>query len=120
MGTRRSHRVAYGVLPLLLGVLVVGTAGGAEAQRAEPEPEVGVASTSSPFVPNVPHVPADVILALGPDGTSDGARFIAPAGSMFNGPVDEVEQRVDGWWAEQMAAGTTPADADQLLASLRW
>src|SRR6478736_3911043 len=114
MRTRRSHRAAYGVLPLLLGGLVVGTAGGAEAQQAEPE--AGVASMSSPFVPNVPHVPADVVLALGPGGTSEGARFIGPAGSLFNGPVDEVERRVDAWWAEQMAAGTTPADADRLLA----
>jgi hypothetical protein len=76
----------------------------------------GAASMSSPYVPGVAHVPADVLLVLGPGGSEDGARYVGPEGSLFNGPVDEVGARIDAWWAEQMAAGVTPEKADELLA----
>ena len=122
MSTRQTNRRAYGALTLLVGGLAgglaLGTAGGASAQPADLER--GAASMSSPYIPDVPHVPADVTLVLGPDGSADGARFVGPGGSVFNGPVDQVGQRVHAWWAQQMAAGTTSGAADQLLTRLTW
>lgn len=88
-----------------------------EHEPDAPAPDAGVARMSSPYIPGVPHVPADVALVLGPGGSADGARFVGPEGSLFNGPVAEVEARVDAWWAEQMAAGLTPEEADALLAA---
>ncbi|GAA1517654.1 hypothetical protein GCM10009788_22240 [Nocardioides humi] len=95
---------------------VVHPVGEPDSAAAEPRaPEAG-ASMSSPYIPGVPHVPSDVLLVMGEGGSLDGSRFVGPEGSLFNGPVDEVEDRVDAWWAEQMAAGLTPEEADALLA----
>jgi hypothetical protein len=74
----------------------------------------GLASMSSPFEPGVPHVPADTILVI----AEDGPRWLGREGSFFNGPADEVAARVDAWWAEQMAAGVTPEEADRKLARM--
>lgn len=121
MTTRRTFRVATGVvLTVATGGLVLGLGGSASAQLPEDGPEGGLASMSSPYIPNVPHVPSTTLLALGPDGSLDGARYVSPRGSLFNGRVDAVEARVEAWWAGQMAAGTTPEKADELLADLAW
>ena len=82
---------------------------------ARTESGEGLPSMSSPFIPGVPHVPSDVMLAVSPGGD---ARYLGPEGSIFNGPADEVDARVDAWWAEQMAAGVTPEEADRMLADL--
>jgi hypothetical protein len=117
----RTSRVAAGVvLTIATGGLVLGLTGSASAQQPEDGPADGVASMSSPYVPNVPHVPSTTLLVLGPDGSLDGARYVGPRGSVFNGPVGEVETRVDAWWAERMASGMTPEKADELLAGLTW
>lgn len=76
----------------------------------------GTASMSSPFIPGVPHVPADVLLLIGPEGE---AHYRGPDGSIFNGPADEVDAAVDAWWAEQMASGVTPEQADEKLKHLQ-
>lgn len=147
MTTRKPRRIAAGLAALCLagGAGTVALQGGTAAQAATPDPapvsqdataepaaetvvtvdaEVGseaapegLASMSSPYIPGVPHVPSDVLLMLGPDGSADDARFVGPEGSLFNGPADEVEARVDVWWAEKMAAGLTPEQADALLAA---
>jgi hypothetical protein len=69
------------------------TSGAGTSDAGAPAPGIpeGVASTSSPYIAGVPHVPADVLLVMGPDGSDEGARFVGPDGSLFNGPVDEVE-----------------------------
>ena len=87
---------------------------GFEAPSGTARRPEGLASMYSPYIPGVPHVPADVILALSPKG---GAFYFGPVGSLFNGPADEVDIRVDAWWAEQMAAGVTPKQADEMLAN---
>lgn len=121
MITHRSTRVATGVvLTVATAGLVLGLAGSASARLPDDGPEGGLASTSSRYIPDVPHVPSSTLLVLGPGGSLDGARYVSPRGSLFNGPVDAVQTRVDAWWAEQMAAGTTPEQADELLADLGW
>lgn len=92
-------------------VAAVATAGPASAMRPDGP---GLASVSAPYVPGVWHVPADVMLLLAPDGP----RYAGPRGSLFNGPVDRVERRVDAWWEERLAAGLTPEQADRQLARL--
>lgn len=77
-------------------------------------PGEGVASMAAPYIPGVPHVPAGTLLALSPDGP----RYVGREGSLFNGPADQVEQRVERWWAAQLAAGVSPEEADRRLADL--
>lgn len=84
-----------------------------KAHRAEKGAH-GTASMSSAFIAGVWHVPADVLLSV--DSTGQTV-YIGPAGSFFNGPTHEADQRVDEWWAKQMAAGVTPKAADRLLAT---
>lgn len=126
--TRRSHRFTAAIAATCLaGGVAAVVSGGASAQTPQPAPKSqtppavvdtddpqGRASMSSPYIPGVPHVPADVLLALGPDGK---ASYVGPEGSMYNGPVDEVDARVDAWWAKQMAAGVAPETADEILAN---
>ncbi|WP_205470866.1 hypothetical protein [Nocardioides sp. SYSU D00038] len=133
---RTTHRIATGIAAtcLVAGSVAVVATGGASALVAEdgpaPQPRLaaaeapadapadeapeGIASASAPYIPGVWHVPADVLLTVGP-GES---RYVGPQGSLFNGPVDAVNRRVDAWWAEQLAAGLTPEEADRKLARL--
>jgi hypothetical protein len=137
MFTRTSTRIAAGLAASCLasGVAVAALGASASAQIADVDGPAsrpaaasyedlrasaahagkGIASMHSPYIPGVPHVPADVFLAIDPEG---GATFVGPQGSLFNGPADQVEERVDAWWAEQMAAGLTPEEADEKLAHL--
>lgn len=107
--------IIHKALAVAAAVLVLGPAGTASAQAPEDGP-----SMSSPYVPNVPHVPSSTLLVLGPGGSLEGAEYVSPRGSLFNGRVDEVATRVDSWWAEKMAEGVTPVKADALLAGLAW
>jgi hypothetical protein len=142
MRVRRSNRVVGSVVAssvVAAGVLagaVGASAMAAERESSTPasarigevekvEPEVrkgdidmaargaGLASTSSPFIPGVWHVPSNVL--LGVDATGE-AVYLAPEGSIFDGPFDEVNDRVDAWWADQLASGLTTETADKLLA----
>lgn len=88
----------------------VATGGTASARPADD----GIASMWSPYIPDVWHVPSDVLLTIGPDGP----RFVGPQGSLFNGAPDVVERRVDAWWERRLAAGLTPEEADLALARL--
>lgn len=90
--------------------LATGTARGASSQKAR------IASMSSPFIAGVPHVPSTAALSIAPNGS---AFYHGPGGSVFNGPADEVDAAVDAWWAEQMAAGVSPEQADEKLESLQ-
>lgn len=94
----------------------------AEAQSSQPVADRpgrdGLASMSSPYVPDVMHLPATVGLALGPGGDLKGARYLAPKGSVFDGPVKEVDARAQALWDEYVAAGATPEQADRMLAEL--
>ena len=94
----------------------------AEAQSSHPVADRpgrdGLASMSSPYVPDVMHLPATVGLALGPGGDLKGARYLAPKGSVFDGPVTEVDARAQALWDEYVAAGATPEQADRMLAEL--
>jgi hypothetical protein len=138
MFTRSTTRIAAGIAASCLagGVAVATLGSSASAQIADVDGPAstpatvtydelraatsgtheGVASMSSPYIPGVPHVPSDVFLTIDPDGGE--ATFIGPKGSLFNGPADQVESRVDAWWAEQLAAGLTPEEADEKLAQL--
>lgn len=133
--TTRLQRTALALVPvgLAAGALALAPGGGAAAVLADapavsappavhaataaPEaadPDPGLASMSSPYVPGVWHVPASVLLAIGPDGPS----YVGPEGSVFNGPTDEVDARVGAWWEARLAEGLTPVEADRLLARL--
>ena len=131
--TTRLQRTALALVPvgLVAGALALSSGGGAAAVLADApaapavlpvhaaapateaaDPDPGLASTSSPYVPGVWHVPASVLLAIGPDGPT----YVGPEGSVFNGPTDEVDARVDAWWEARLAEGLTPVEADRLLA----
>jgi hypothetical protein len=142
--TTRLQRTALALVPvgLAAGALALSSGGGAAAVLADvpaasaaptvsevpaapavpaaapapvaADPDPGLASMSSPYVPGVWHVPASVLLAIGPDGPS----YVGPEGSVFNGPTDEVDARVDAWWEARLAEGLTPVEADRLLARL--
>lgn len=87
------------------------------ADRVETDGD-GLAAMSSPYLPGVMHLPAAVGLALGPGGSLEGARYLAREGSIFDGPVAEVDARAQAFWDEQVAAGATPEQADRRLAGL--
>lgn len=88
---------------------------GFEVNRQDASSEPGLASIRSPFIPGVAHIPAGVALTVSPDGQ---ARYMGPGGSMFDGTADQVEAHLKAWWADQMAAGITPDEADQMLIEL--
>jgi hypothetical protein len=130
MSTRRSHHVIAAVAATccLAGGVAAVVSSGASAQTPQPaktsegpvtvvaaEDRGGLATMSSPVIPGVPHVPSNVLLTISPDGRF---AYVGPEGSMYNGPADEVAARVDAWWAEQMAAGVSPGQANKLLAKL--
>lgn len=139
MLSRSPHRITAALVAscCLAGGIATAVIGGASAQSAGSDVTVqtasrdvtaqirktlptekqedGLASMSSQYIPGVPHVPADVALTIGPGGET---RYIGPKGSIFNGPTAQVDARVDAWWAEQMAAGVTPEEADAKLTQL--